>query len=128
VSLRLLRSYNCTLPATIFHFPSESPSQSQLEDFATLNTYVLPLPSLSKNPKPGQTKNFEIKGAAMVEAPYDETLLIDSDNIPVRDPSFLFDSREFKEYGAILWPDYFKDSPENVRFRLSPHPSPDADA
>ena len=40
--------------------------------------------------------------------------MLDSDNIPVRDPAFLFDSFEFKELGAVFWPDYWKDQPENV--------------
>lgn len=117
VSLRLLRSYGCTLPATVFHFPSEHPSDSQLDDFAALDASVLPLPSLNKNPKPGQTKNFQIKGAALVEAPYDEILMLDSDNLPARDVTHLFDSPEFKEMGMVMWPDYFKDQPE-VRFIL----------
>lgn len=57
-----------------------------------------------------------MKGAALVEATkrFDDVLMLDSDNIPVRDPAFLFDSVEFKELGAVFWPDYWKDQPENV--------------
>jgi hypothetical protein len=32
-------------------------------------------------------------------------LFIDADNVPVVDPSFLFDTPQFKRTGAILWPD-----------------------
>ncbi|BGP14209.1 hypothetical protein JCM10213v2_002152 [Rhodosporidiobolus nylandii] len=114
VTLRLLRnSYHCTLPATIFHFPSESPTPSQLESFASLNASILPL-SLSKDSQPGRTKSFHLKGAALVQAECDECLMLDSDSVPVRDPSGLWDSPEFREMGVVLWPDYFKDQPENA--------------
>ncbi|GAA5893045.1 hypothetical protein JCM6882_006924 [Rhodosporidiobolus microsporus] len=114
VSLRLLRdSYGCTLPATVFHFPSESPSASQLSAFSSLGASVLPL-SLSKDADPNRTKSFHLKGAALVEAPYDEVLMLDSDNVPVRDVSGLWDSPEFKAMGVVLWPDYWKDQPENA--------------
>ena len=116
VSLRLLRnSYNSSLPALIFHFPSESPSQAQLAEFATLDAHVSSLTSLDKAGG-GRTKSFHLKGAALVEATkrFDDVLMLDSDNIPVRDPAFLFDSVEFREMGAVFWPDYWKDQPENV--------------
>ncbi|GAA5840711.1 hypothetical protein JCM11251_004188 [Rhodosporidiobolus azoricus] len=114
VSLRLLRhSYQTTLAATVFHFPSETPSAAQLEDFSSLGASVHPL-SLSKDEDPHRTKSFHLKGAAIVEAPYDEVLMLDSDNVPARDVSGLWDSPEFKEMGVVLWPDYWKNQPENA--------------
>ncbi|GAA6044137.1 hypothetical protein JCM8097_002789 [Rhodosporidiobolus ruineniae] len=113
VSLRLLRhSYNSTLPATVFHFASETPSPEQLERFAELGAEVVAL-ELSKDEDRNRSKSFFIKGRALTQAPYDEVLMLDSDNIPVRDVEPLFASPEFREMGVVLWPDYFKDQPEN---------------
>ncbi|KPV76673.1 glycosyltransferase family 71 protein, partial [Rhodotorula graminis WP1] len=113
-SLRLLRhSYNCTLAAHVVHFPSESPSPEQVAEFAILNSTVSSLDSVSKDEQGGRAKSFHLKGAALVQAPFDEVLLLDSDNIPVRDVASLFDSPEYLEMGAVLWPDFFKDQPEN---------------
>ncbi|GAA5881197.1 hypothetical protein JCM1840_001282 [Sporobolomyces johnsonii] len=115
VSLRLLRSvYNSTLPAEIFHFPSESPSPSALEEFSLLNASVISLETLSKDPSPGRTKSFHVKGAAIVESSFDEVLYLDSDSLPVRSIDGLFDSREFRQMGAVFWPDFWKDQPENA--------------
>ncbi|GAA5949842.1 hypothetical protein JCM21900_004220 [Sporobolomyces salmonicolor] len=115
VSLRLLRSvYNTTLPAEIFHFPSESPSPSALEEFNALNASVISLETLSKDPSPGRTKSFHVKGAAIVESHFDEVLYLDSDSLPVRSIDGLFDSREFRQMGAVFWPDFWKDQPENA--------------
>jgi alpha 1,2-mannosyltransferase len=38
---------------------------------------------------------------------FERVLFLDADNVPVRDPSFLFDSPEFVETGAIFWPDFW---------------------
>jgi Mannosyltransferase putative len=41
-----------------------------------------------------------------VYSAFSEILLLDADNIPVRDPTFLFDSAPYSARGAIFWPDY----------------------
>ena len=37
-------------------------------------------------------------------------LFLDADNVPVRDPTPLFDSAAFQGTGALLWPDYWDSS------------------
>ena len=32
-------------------------------------------------------------------------MLLDADNVPVRDPSYLFDVPEYQQAGALFWPD-----------------------
>ncbi|GAA6010782.1 hypothetical protein JCM11491_002943 [Sporobolomyces phaffii] len=119
VSLRLLRNtYNCHLPAEIFHFPSESPSESQLSEFAGLNAKPIALSSLDKQASGERTKSFHIKGSAFTSSSFDQVLYLDSDSVPTRSPEFLFDSREFREYGAVFWADYWKDTRENAIWRI----------
>lgn len=123
-SLRLLRhAHAYTLPAHVFHFSSESPSAEQVDELSSLNATVSPLVSVDKDEQGGRTKSFHLKGAALVQAPFDEVLLLDSDNVPVRDVATLFDSPEFGDMGAVLWSDFFKDQPENVRARPPHRPS-----
>lgn len=43
-------------------------------------------------------------------------LFLDVDNIPVRDPTFLFSSVEFEKNGAIFWPDFWH--PQRTPFNL----------
>lgn len=45
-------------------------------------------------------------------------MYLDSDNIPTRDPTFLFSTKEFKQTGAIFWPDFWKTAAENKIFRI----------
>ena len=39
-----------------------------------------------------------------------QVLFLDSDNVVVSDPDFLFNTPEYKQYGAMLWPDYWESS------------------
>ncbi|GAA5960708.1 hypothetical protein JCM3765_007298 [Sporobolomyces pararoseus] len=119
VSLRLLRNqYNCHLPAEIFHFPNESPSESQIAEFTGLNARVISLSSLDKEAAADRTKSFHIKGSAFTSSSFTEILYLDSDSIPTRSPEFSFDSKEFKEYGAVFWGDFWKDTKENGIWRV----------
>lgn len=48
---------------------------------------------------------WETKVFAILRAPFREVLFIDADNVPVQDPTFLFDSLEYQHHGSIFWPD-----------------------
>ena len=49
---------------------------------------------------------WELKCYALLHSAFAEVLLLDADNCPVRDPSFLFDAAEYVEKGAVFWPDF----------------------
>ncbi|KAJ3076596.1 hypothetical protein HDU98_002116 [Podochytrium sp. JEL0797] len=46
------------------------------------------------------------KPFAILSSPFDEILFLDPDVMPLRDPTFLFDTKTFKQFGALFWPDY----------------------
>ncbi|RQM11528.1 hypothetical protein DD237_005510 [Peronospora effusa] len=50
---------------------------------------------------------FVTKIHAIYHTKFDRVLFLDADNVPVRDPSFLFESTEFLKTGAIFWPDFW---------------------
>lgn len=39
-----------------------------------------------------------------------QVIFLDSDNVPLQSPDFLFSTPEYKEHGALLWPDYWSSS------------------
>ncbi|RLN98840.1 hypothetical protein BBJ28_00018277 [Nothophytophthora sp. Chile5] len=53
---------------------------------------------------------FGAKVFAVYHSFFDRVLFLDADNVPVRDPSFLFTSPEFEETGAVFWPDFWHPS------------------
>jgi alpha 1,2-mannosyltransferase len=60
---------------------------------------------------------WELKPYAIIESRFREVLLLDADIVPVADPTFLFDSPQLAEHGAIFWPDPASIGPERAAWR-----------
>ncbi|KAI9337053.1 mannosyltransferase putative-domain-containing protein [Zopfochytrium polystomum] len=43
---------------------------------------------------------------SILASPFEQVLFLDPDNYVLRDPTYLFDTKVFKKYGAIFWPDF----------------------
>ena len=122
VTLRMLRSLNCRLPVEVWHLPGEiSPADDRaLRDLGATprdlggNDVLLPVHEIR-----GREKNFQIKVAAWVNSQFEEIIGLDSDVMPVRDPSYLFETEVYKRTGQIFWPDWWK----THRSTTSNHPS-----
>ncbi|CAI5735087.1 unnamed protein product [Peronospora destructor] len=59
---------------------------------------------------------FVAKIHAIYHTKFDRVLFLDADNVPVHDPSFLFESAEFLKTGAIFWPDFW--NPDHSIFAI----------
>ncbi|KAL6451763.1 MNN22 Alpha-1 [Candida maltosa Xu316] len=53
-------------------------------------------------------KSYQYKALALAISSFENTLLLDSDNIPVMKPEKIFESSVYKDNGMILWPDYWE--------------------
>ncbi|CAH0475993.1 unnamed protein product [Peronospora belbahrii] len=118
-SLRVLRHVlHCDLPIAIFYRPDELTAQDQrfkpIQDFAAKNQKI----TFQEIHDP-HAKRFLAKIYAIYHTTFDRVLFLDADNVPVRDPSFLFESREFLDTGAMFWPDFWY--PGHSMFGLSTH-------
>lgn len=119
VTIRILRKkHECHLPIEIFMFPEE------LEQVTDYRTEILALGGIEIKPLPYPKdqkawKNFQIKGASIIHSSFTRVLYLDSDNIPLVDPTFLFESPVFKQWGIVLWPDITKDGARNPIWRLA---------
>jgi alpha 1,2-mannosyltransferase len=54
----------------------------------------------------------KIKAESIVASSFDEVLYLDSDNVPLRDPAYLFDSDLYagkNQHGVVFWSDLNKD-------------------
>ena len=61
---------------------------------------------------------FQLKPLAILHSSFEEVLLIDADNTPVVDPSFLFDHPQYTASTAVFWPDYWKTHSGNPIWNL----------
>lgn len=121
-TLRILRvEYKCNLPAEVWYFKGEL-TDVQIENLKELQAIARDLsdPSngLTVQKDKGAWKNFQIKSTALINSRFKEILYLDSDNVPLRDPQYLFDSADYKKTGALFWPDYWKTHPSNPIWKI----------
>ena len=50
-------------------------------------------------------RGWELKPYSILHSRFREVLLLDADNVPVRNPEYLFNTPEYQATGAIFWPD-----------------------
>ena len=60
---------------------------------------------------------WEIKPYAIIHSRFEEVLFLDCDNVPVRDPSGVFEEEEYRRHGALFWPDRWMGRGDPDRFR-----------
>ncbi|CAI5733313.1 unnamed protein product [Peronospora farinosa] len=104
-SVRSLRDMGCTLPIELWYKRSEVDVAHPLlrELTERYGTYMREM----KDPR---AVGFYTKLYAIYYSAFDQVLLLDADNFAVRDPTFLFDTPQFQNKGAIFWPDFWKPS------------------
>ncbi len=126
--LRLLRTYNCSLPVEIWRSSShDGPlSASQISAFTDLNATIhdmdqyIPQQPLLQEAIVGQgagKKFFVFKHLTILASSCTECLFLDNDNMAVRDVTYLFDDHRYRDTGLVLWPDlwYFPAGKTEIR-------------
>ncbi|GME87772.1 unnamed protein product [Ambrosiozyma monospora] len=57
-----------------------------------------------------EMSGYQFKSLALLLTRFTNVLYLDSDNIPLIEPSKLFESEKYKTHGMIVWPDFWKRS------------------
>ena len=74
--------------------------QSNFTDVTCIDATAVPYPS---HHKPATAKGYALKAFALYATSFTEVILLDSDNLPVMDPSLLFDTPEYQLHGSMFW-------------------------
>ncbi|GMF80506.1 unnamed protein product [Phytophthora fragariaefolia] len=115
-TIRALREVlRCRLPVEIWFRPDEiQPNDEILRPLKHLAAAQGNITFQEINDP--MAKKFVAKIHAIYHSTFDRMLFLDADNVPVRDPTFLFESPEFVKTGAIFWPDFWH--PGNTIFGI----------
>jgi len=109
VLIRMLRYLGCDLPIQLWHLgPNEVSNRMKRIVSEHGVECVDGTPHLPENRyvKKGLVKGgWILKSIAIAKCPFEEVLFLDADNLPLRDPTFLFELPPYKTTGAIFWPD-----------------------
>lgn len=105
VLMRLLRHLGCQLPIELWYRgPSEMPPQMQ-ELVEPLDVQLVDAMEICRQQGVGELQGWAIKPFSMLHSRFRRVLYLDSDNVPVDDPSYLFDAPEFRQFGSLFWTD-----------------------
>ncbi|TMW61560.1 hypothetical protein Poli38472_012751 [Pythium oligandrum] len=100
-SIRNLRAKGCTLPIELWSRPGEI-----RDDHPILRELVANHGAYRRIIHDKHATGYFTKLHAVFYSAFDSVLLLDADNFPVRDPEYLFETAEFRDTGALFWPDY----------------------
>jgi hypothetical protein len=101
----LRNALHCRLPIEVWYFGrlELSPRMAALLHRMDVKT-VDATEALAKHPASIQD-GWQLKVYALMASSFRQTLLLDADIVPTRDPACVFEWPKFKKTGAVLWPD-----------------------
>jgi glycosyltransferase involved in cell wall biosynthesis/ADP-heptose:LPS heptosyltransferase len=105
VCLNMLRRLGCRLPVQLWYLGPGEVDSEMTAIMKRLDVECVDASEVRKRNPARRLKTYELKPYALLHCPFKEVLLLDADNVPLVDPAFLFDLPQFKEMGAIFWPD-----------------------
>ncbi|KAJ1562881.1 ccr4 associated factor, partial [Cladochytrium tenue] len=103
----LLRETGCNLPVQ-FSYIRREVTEEDLYTIRSFNISTHDFTDAIKNNDWGK-EEFRLGGPkidAILATPFEEVLFLDPDNYVLKDPTYLFDTRVFKKFGALFWPDF----------------------
>lgn len=102
-----IRKTGCLLPIEVWTPPHEPIPAGVVSQFEALGAAVRNLGDVYPQQMHHKLLKFVSKPAAVLASSFREVLLLDSDNIPLADPTYLFDHELYLSSGLLMWPDFW---------------------
>lgn len=106
VCINMLRDAGCTLPIELWHMDSGEMSEEMKDIIRPFGVACVNAGEVRVKHPVRIMNSYEIKPYSIIHSKFQEVLLLDADNVPLKNPEFLFDTEQYRETGAIFWPDY----------------------
>lgn len=119
VAIRMLRELGCALPIEVWHLGPAEMTPSMRAILEPYGVECIDAMQVCKRFPMRRIEGWELKPYAALHSRFREVMLLDADNVVVRDPTFMFDDRRFLKHGAIFWPDPDWFSSDHPIFRLA---------
>jgi ADP-heptose:LPS heptosyltransferase len=105
VCINMLRHHGCRIPVQLWHLGPEEFDSRMAALVAPLGVTCVDAFKVRPKHPCRILQGWELKPYALLHSPFRETLLIDADNVPLTDPTPLFDTPGYRRTGALFWPD-----------------------
>lgn len=107
VNLRMLRLIGCTLPIEVYYIGVKEMDSKMIDILEAIdNVKCIDATHLEKKYPIRIHGGWESKVYSIINSSFEEVLMLDADNTALVNPDYLFETQEYKNNGAILWPDY----------------------
>jgi hypothetical protein len=133
VLIRMLRHLGCKLPIQVWYLGKKESDESWMRLVEPYGVVCVNALESTDKLLRSTLNGWSLKSYAILHSPFEEVLLLDADNVPARNPQYLFDSPEYLQMGAIFWPDILPtrtalDSPRWGIFGVAPRDEPEQES
>ncbi len=120
VLVRMLRRLGCQLPIEVWSLSDDEYDPQWIELLGQYGVNCIDSQAILRRHPHRRLRGWELKPYAIKHSRFREVLFLDADNVPVRDPSFLFDTPEYQATGTVFWPDpaKFKTASTSPRWKV----------
>jgi hypothetical protein len=109
VLLRTLRWIGCTLPIEVMYVGASEMSAQFIDAAHRLGDTTLTDMLWFPECEGLALRGWPLKIRALMHSKFAEVIMLDADNVPLSDPSFLFSSSAYRSTGALFWHDFTSD-------------------
>jgi hypothetical protein len=105
VLVNILRQLRSDLPIEIWYLGEDEGDRNWIKLVEPLGVTCVNAHEVRRHHPHPRLGGWELKPYAILHSRFEEVLLLDADNVPAVDPTYLFDAPEYLEAGAVFWPD-----------------------
>lgn len=110
VLINMLRRHGCRLPIQAWYLGDAERDENWIELVKGLGVNCVDAEAVRKSHPHPRLGGWELKPYAILHCPFREVLFLDADNVPLTDPTYLFEDTNYRATGAIFWQ-------ENIQMR-----------
>lgn len=119
LSIRMLRELGSKLPVEVF-IPNEDEYSYDLCErvFPAFGAKCLMMSNFI-NTKKIEVKGYQLKSIALLLSSFENVLMMDSDNLPLKNPDYLFINEPFVSQPLVVWPDFWRRSTSPMFYEIA---------
>lgn len=118
VLIGMLRKLGCCLPIQVWYRGQAEYDPEWMRLVRGMQVELVDAEVVAKRHPRRARGGWELKPYSILHSPFREVLFLDADNVPVVDPTYLFDATEFRKAGAVFWPDGTRTPPGDPRWEI----------
>jgi len=106
VTVKMLRHHGCKLPIEFWHLGVCEMDDRMRDMVSKYDVTCIDAYKVRKKYPARRLFGWECNPFAIIHSSFEEVIFLDADNVPLIDPEVLLDTPQYRDTGAIFWPDY----------------------